>query len=32
MQCDGAPQQLCPVTQWCVCQWAFASYVDRAGG
>ncbi len=32
MQCDGAPSQLCPVKQWCVCQWAFASYIDRAGG
>jgi uncharacterized protein (DUF2237 family) len=32
MQCDGSPSQLCPVKQWCVCQWAFASYVDRAGG
>ena len=22
----------CPVQNWCVCQWAFASYVSRAGG
>eukprot|EP00756_Hemistasia_phaeocysticola_P005182 Hpha_TRINITY_DN13209_c0_g2::TRINITY_DN13209_c0_g2_i1::g.154780::m.154780 len=22
----------CPVQQWCVCQWAFASYLQRAGG
>ena len=22
----------CPVRQWCVCQWAFASYVHNAGG
>mmetsp|Transcript_1514 Transcript_1514/g.3346 ORF Transcript_1514/g.3346 Transcript_1514/m.3346 type:complete len:251 (+) Transcript_1514:161-913(+) len=22
----------CPVENWCVCQWAFASYISRAGG
>ena len=22
----------CPVEHWCVCQWAFASYLQRAGG
>ena len=32
MPCDGQPLQLCAVRQWCVCQWAFAAYVDRAGG
>ena len=32
MQCDTSPKELCPVKQWCVCQWAFASYIDKAGG
>ena len=31
MQCDGGGGT-CPVEHWCVCQWAFASYVERAGG
>merc|ERR1719213_982360 len=31
MQCDGT-SGLCPVKHWCVCQWAFASYLQRAGG
>uniref|UniRef100_A0A7S2EKG7 Uncharacterized protein n=1 Tax=Trieres chinensis TaxID=1514140 RepID=A0A7S2EKG7_TRICV len=22
----------CPVRDWCVCQWAFASYIEKAGG
>lgn len=22
----------CPVQHWCVCQWAFAKYLERAGG
>jgi len=22
----------CPVTNWCVCQWAFASYIEKSGG
>ena len=22
----------CPVTDWCVCQWAFASYIQKSGG
>merc|ERR1712232_845574 len=22
----------CPVQNWCVCQWAFASYIHNAGG
>ena len=22
----------CPVTNWCVCQWAFASYIQGSGG
>merc|ERR1711965_284394 len=32
MACDGSPSQMCPVEHWCVCQWAFASYLERAGG
>uniref|UniRef100_A0A7S2EVP0 Folate receptor-like domain-containing protein n=1 Tax=Trieres chinensis TaxID=1514140 RepID=A0A7S2EVP0_TRICV len=24
--------ELCPVQNWCVCQWAFASYIEKAGG
>merc|ERR1711871_1176707 len=31
MGCDGSSGQ-CPVKHWCVCQWAFASYIQRAGG
>merc|ERR1711998_247532 len=31
MGCDGSAGQ-CPVQHWCVCQWAFASYLQRAGG
>merc|ERR1719331_913745 len=23
---------LCPIGNWCVCQWAFAKYIDMAGG
>ena len=32
MPCESAPQSQCQVKHWCVCQWAFASYIDRAGG
>merc|ERR1719409_1062729 len=31
MGCDGSAGK-CPVKNWCVCQWAFASYIQRAGG
>mmetsp|Transcript_16930 Transcript_16930/g.23218 ORF Transcript_16930/g.23218 Transcript_16930/m.23218 type:complete len:174 (-) Transcript_16930:159-680(-) len=31
MQCHSG-SGLCPVENWCVCQWAFASYVENAGG
>merc|ERR1712039_560703 len=31
MQCDGKRGQ-CPVEHWCVCEWAFASYIQKAGG
>ena len=29
---DDSSSGECPVENWCVCQWAFASYVDKAGG
>jgi len=32
MPCDGDSGARCPVQHWCVCQWAFASYIQRAGG
>jgi len=32
MSCDGDSSRQCPVEHWCVCQWAFSSYLDRAGG
>ena len=34
MECDSSrpTSQLCPVKNWCVCQWAFASYIEGAGG
>ena len=31
MGCDGSAGT-CPVEHWCVCQWAFASYIEKAGG
>jgi hypothetical protein len=24
--------KLCPVSNWCVCQWAFEGYITKAGG
>ena len=32
MACHDNPSQQCPTKHWCVCEWAFASYLDRAGG
>merc|ERR1712046_368803 len=32
MPCDGNSGAQCQVKNWCVCQWAFASYIQRAGG
>jgi len=29
---DGNDDSQCPVEDWCVCQWAFASYIENAGG
>merc|ERR1719326_709829 len=31
MECMGKGG-VCPVKNWCVCQWAFASYIKLAGG
>merc|ERR1719230_2304170 len=31
MACDGHAGR-CPVEHWCVCQWAFARYLQNAGG
>jgi len=30
--CHEDKDQQCPVQNWCVCQWAFASYIEGAGG
>jgi uncharacterized protein (DUF2237 family) len=32
MPCHEDPYAKCPVQNWCVCQWAFASYIRNAGG
>ncbi|GMH92403.1 hypothetical protein TrVE_jg3633 [Triparma verrucosa] len=32
MGCHESYSQQCPVEHWCVCQWAFASYIQNAGG
>ncbi len=33
MPCHEDPDSYeCSVTNWCVCQWAFASYVQKSGG
>jgi len=40
MQCDTGngyshdddDGNTCPIKYWCVCQWAFASYIEKAGG
>mmetsp|Transcript_39560 Transcript_39560/g.89221 ORF Transcript_39560/g.89221 Transcript_39560/m.89221 type:complete len:221 (-) Transcript_39560:254-916(-) len=32
MECMDDPQKKCPIGNWCVCQWAFATYIDMAGG
>jgi uncharacterized protein (DUF2237 family) len=31
MRCMGRPGN-CPIGNWCVCQWAFARYMQMAGG
>jgi uncharacterized protein (DUF2237 family) len=32
MACHENRNDSCPVQHWCVCQWAFASYIEKAGG
>ena len=32
MPCDQDSAQNCPVVNWCVCEWAFATYLAKAGG
>ena len=29
---DDSSSGECPIENWCVCQWAFASYINKAGG
>mmetsp|Transcript_88317 Transcript_88317/g.189666 ORF Transcript_88317/g.189666 Transcript_88317/m.189666 type:complete len:169 (-) Transcript_88317:285-791(-) len=31
MECMGS-SGMCPIGNWCVCQWAFSSYIQSAGG
>ena len=30
-ECHGDATRSCPIRNWCVCEWAFASYVDAVG-
>ena len=30
--CHEDQNQSCAIENWCVCQWAFASYIEKAGG
>ncbi|KAL7537639.1 hypothetical protein ACHAXR_012010 [Thalassiosira sp. AJA248-18] len=32
MPCHEDQNQSCAIENWCVCQWAFASYIEKAGG
>ena len=32
LPCQEDTNQECSVQNWCVCQWAFASYIKKAGG
>jgi uncharacterized protein (DUF2237 family) len=32
MECMGNSDDQCPIVDWCVCQWAFANYLQEAGG
>jgi uncharacterized protein (DUF2237 family) len=29
---DDSSSEVCAIENWCVCQWAFASYIEKAGG
>ena len=31
-QGGGGGGEMCPVSNWCVCQWAFEGYIAKAGG
>jgi uncharacterized protein (DUF2237 family) len=32
MPCQEDKSSSCAIQNWCVCQWAFSSYIQRAGG
>merc|ERR1712124_76337 len=32
MECMGDASKQCKIGNWCVCQWAFATYIEEAGG
>lgn len=32
MPCHEDDSKTCPVQRWCVCQWAFEGYLEKAGG
>mmetsp|Transcript_28833 Transcript_28833/g.61717 ORF Transcript_28833/g.61717 Transcript_28833/m.61717 type:complete len:180 (+) Transcript_28833:200-739(+) len=32
MECHEDRSLMCPVENWCICQWTFASYIEKAGG
>lgn len=32
MPCSEDSNEDCEIQHWCVCQWAFASYIEKAGG
>ena len=32
MPCHGESSGKCGIENWCVCEWAFASYIENAGG
>jgi hypothetical protein len=32
MPCHQDQSKSCAIENWCVCQWAFASYITKAGG
>lgn len=32
MPCTEDASKQCPIQNWCVCEWAFSSYIQKAGG
>lgn len=32
LPCVENRQKTCPIKNWCVCQWAFSKYIQKAGG